>query len=142
MTYFKYLPKQISFNIDEGSTQLDLVLIYENEGVGIAAFNSLKFQNHVKLTIFTIPSNTLFNLEFKEQDGQEIFLSQVVCDKKSLTEVKNRFHLVKSATLSFYKPEVLGNKNFLKIIEFYGSGLSLQKAISEIQSFETSLNKY
>jgi hypothetical protein len=127
--------------MDKDSTQLDLILIYENEGDGLAAFNLLKFQNHVKLTMTPIPNSKLSNFEFAADDGREILLPRISCDKKSFEGVKSRLNFVKSATLSFCKPEVLGNKNILKIIEFYVSGLSLQKAISEIQSFETSLNQ-
>ena len=140
MTYIKYLPQQISFNMNEGSTQLDLVLIYENEGDGLAAFNLLKFQNHVKLTLSTVPGNPLFNFEFEEQDGQEILLSQVVCDRKSLAEVKNKFHLVKSATLSFWEVVTNNNQTNRQIITFRPpSDSSSQQTISGIQSFEVSV---
>lgn len=137
MAYFKYLPHQISFNMDEGSTQLDLILIYKNEGDGIAAFDLLKFQNHVKLTMTPIPNSKLSNFEFVADDGREILLPQISYDKKSFEEVKNKLNFVKSATLSFW--EIITNNNQIncQIITFrLPSDSSSQRTISGIQSFE------
>ena len=131
----KYSPVQISFTMAPNSNQLDLILIFKDEGNGIVSFHELKFENHVVMEMSKVANSHLFNFEFREMDGKTVLLSNVIRDLKTFNAVQDRLNLVKIASLTFYK---IGDDGKPQLISASLSGSYSIQLQSGIQSFETS----
>jgi hypothetical protein len=132
----KNSPTQISLNKAEGSTQLDLILIFKDEKDGLSSYHELQFSSHVKMSMSKVANSTNFNFEFEEVGGKMVILPNVIRDVKTFSGVQDELNLVTSASISFYK---IGADGKPKLISASLLGSSSFQLISGIQSFETSV---
>jgi len=136
-------PDSITFNLENNSTRLDLIFIYnvDREAGALAAENSLKFNNHTKLKIVINHDPRIANFEFSESETNNIVkFDNVRYDMNKFDALRDRLIDVTSCSLIFNKIEIVNNRRTLTTITYSKGDSSNIQLISGIQSFVVSIN--